>query len=242
MGPRRRGPDHLRGLLAATGARPRSASSTSGRAASSPARCCRRSATTREFVEDVVRDHRRPRHPPGGVLPRGRAGARRRPAVALRPRRHRAGVGLVRMDPATSTATGSAAEIVPELITEAAIEIATAELERSNALLKTAVLPVTHRPARPRRCPGRRRRPVRRRAVASRRPARRGSPSRRPRDRARSGARCRTRTPADVDAAMAAADRAFRDGAVAAAHTDPARASTCCGWPTSWRSGPRRWR
>ena len=33
-----------------------------------------------------------------------------------------------------------AAEIVPELLTEAAIAMATAELERSNALLKTRVL------------------------------------------------------------------------------------------------------
>jgi hypothetical protein len=47
--------------------------------------------------------------------------------------------GWFRMDPATYC-DRLAAEIVPELLTEAAIAIATAELERSNALLKTAVL------------------------------------------------------------------------------------------------------
>lgn len=47
--------------------------------------------------------------------------------------------GWFRMDPATYC-DRLAAEIVPELLTEAAIAMATAELERSNALLKTAVL------------------------------------------------------------------------------------------------------
>jgi len=43
------------------------------------------------------------------------------------------------MDPATYT-DRLAAEIIPELITEAALEMATADLCRSNALLKTAVI------------------------------------------------------------------------------------------------------
>lgn len=47
--------------------------------------------------------------------------------------------GWFGMDPATYT-DRLAAEIVPELITQAAIDIATAELGRSTALLKTAVL------------------------------------------------------------------------------------------------------
>jgi HD domain len=47
--------------------------------------------------------------------------------------------GWFNMDPATYC-DRLAAEIVPELLTEAAIAMATAELERSNALLKTAVL------------------------------------------------------------------------------------------------------
>ncbi|WP_020389619.1 HD domain-containing protein [Kribbella catacumbae] len=47
--------------------------------------------------------------------------------------------GWFRMDPATYT-DRLEHEIVPELLTEAGIAIATAELERSRALLKTAVL------------------------------------------------------------------------------------------------------
>jgi hypothetical protein len=47
--------------------------------------------------------------------------------------------GWFRMDPATYC-DRLAREIVPELLTEAAIAIATAELRRSQALLKTAVL------------------------------------------------------------------------------------------------------
>ena len=43
------------------------------------------------------------------------------------------------MDPATYT-DRLAAEIIPELITGAALEMATADLARSNALLKTAVI------------------------------------------------------------------------------------------------------
>ena len=43
------------------------------------------------------------------------------------------------MDPATYT-DRLAAEIVPELITQAAVEMATADLNRSNALLKTGVI------------------------------------------------------------------------------------------------------
>ena len=55
----------------------------------------------------------------------------------------RAGIALASswfgMDPATYT-DRLAAEIVPELITAAAVEMATADLARSNALLKTGVL------------------------------------------------------------------------------------------------------
>ena len=55
----------------------------------------------------------------------------------------RAGIALASswfgMDPATY-ADRLAAEIVPELITAAAVEMATADLARSNALLKTGVL------------------------------------------------------------------------------------------------------
>ena len=47
--------------------------------------------------------------------------------------------GWFKMDPATYC-DRLASEIVPELLTEAAIAMATAELDRSNALLKTAVL------------------------------------------------------------------------------------------------------
>ncbi|WP_370288249.1 HD domain-containing protein [Nocardioides sp.] len=47
--------------------------------------------------------------------------------------------GWFRMDPATYC-DRLAAEIVPELLTEAGIAMATAALERSNALLKTAVI------------------------------------------------------------------------------------------------------
>jgi HD superfamily phosphodiesterase len=43
------------------------------------------------------------------------------------------------MDPATYT-DRLATEIVPELITQAAVDMATADLNRSNALLKTAVI------------------------------------------------------------------------------------------------------
>jgi hypothetical protein len=43
------------------------------------------------------------------------------------------------MDPATYT-DRLAIEIVPELITQAALDMATADLDRSNALLKTAVI------------------------------------------------------------------------------------------------------
>ncbi|WP_255770795.1 HD domain-containing protein [Pseudarthrobacter sulfonivorans] len=54
-----------------------------------------------------------------------------------------AGIALAsswfKMDPATYT-DRLAVEIVPELITEAAVEMATADLDRSNALLKTAVI------------------------------------------------------------------------------------------------------
>jgi hypothetical protein len=55
----------------------------------------------------------------------------------------RAGIALASswfaMDPATYT-DRLATEIVPELITQAAVEMATADLDRSNALLKTAVI------------------------------------------------------------------------------------------------------
>jgi hypothetical protein len=47
--------------------------------------------------------------------------------------------GWFRMDPATYC-DRLASEIVPELLTEAAVEMATADLARSNALLRTAVL------------------------------------------------------------------------------------------------------
>ncbi len=47
--------------------------------------------------------------------------------------------GWFRMDPATYS-DRLADEIVPELLTEAAIAIAEAELARSQALLKTSVL------------------------------------------------------------------------------------------------------
>jgi hypothetical protein len=47
--------------------------------------------------------------------------------------------GWFRMDPATYC-DRLAAEIIPELLTEAGVAIATTELARSNALLKTAVL------------------------------------------------------------------------------------------------------
>ncbi|MEO8281905.1 MAG: HD domain-containing protein [Pseudarthrobacter sp.] len=54
-----------------------------------------------------------------------------------------AGIALAstwfKMDPATYT-DRLAVEIVPELITQAAVEMATADLDRSNALLKTAVI------------------------------------------------------------------------------------------------------
>ncbi|MEK0156475.1 HD domain-containing protein [Arthrobacter oryzae] len=55
----------------------------------------------------------------------------------------RAGIALASswfaMDPATYT-DRLAAEIVPELITQAAVDMATADLNRSSALLKTAVI------------------------------------------------------------------------------------------------------
>ncbi|CAH0266555.1 MULTISPECIES: HD domain-containing protein [unclassified Arthrobacter] len=55
----------------------------------------------------------------------------------------RAGISLASswfaMDPATYT-DRLATEIVPELITQAAVDMATADLNRSNALLKTAVI------------------------------------------------------------------------------------------------------
>ncbi|GAA4048815.1 HD domain-containing protein [Arthrobacter methylotrophus] len=55
----------------------------------------------------------------------------------------RAGISLASswfaMDPATYT-DRLAAEIVPELITQAAVDMATADLNRSNALLKTGVI------------------------------------------------------------------------------------------------------
>ena len=43
------------------------------------------------------------------------------------------------MDPATYT-DRLAAEIIPELITQAAVDMATADLGRSTALLKTGVI------------------------------------------------------------------------------------------------------
>jgi hypothetical protein len=43
------------------------------------------------------------------------------------------------MDPATYT-DRLAAEIIPELITQAAVDMATADLDRSTALLKTGVI------------------------------------------------------------------------------------------------------
>ncbi|WLQ05934.1 HD domain-containing protein [Arthrobacter oryzae] len=55
----------------------------------------------------------------------------------------RAGIALAsswfKMDPATYT-DRLATEIVPELITQAAVDMAAADLDRSNALLKTAVI------------------------------------------------------------------------------------------------------
>jgi HD domain len=55
----------------------------------------------------------------------------------------RAGIALASswfgMDPATYT-DRLAAEIIPELITQAAVDMATADLNRSNSLLKTAVI------------------------------------------------------------------------------------------------------
>ena len=120
LGPSSTNPASSPRASAVTGARPRSASSTRLQGCDVARRVLPPPGLLRGIRRAGLRDHRRPRHPPGGVLAGGRAGARRRPAVALRPRRDRAGLRLVRAWTRPPTPTGSRPRSSPSSSPQAA--------------------------------------------------------------------------------------------------------------------------